>query len=146
MKRSPTIRKPHLRGLSARLLLATAFLGVTCFAQTAWSGGEVETAIAATEKSLYEGRFHAALEQYRNLLNSLLGAKSPATEKRRWMPEVDLALRRTATLGQQLGRSGDIAPLLSAWSAQLASIDPVVRARAAYHAGWSIIEATFPEF
>lgn len=142
MKRFPTIRKPHPWGLSARLLLATAFLGVTCFAQTTWSAGEIETAITATEKSLYEGRFHAALEQYRNLLNSLLGAKSPAAEKRRWMPEIDLALRRTATLGQRLGRSGDIAPLLSVWSAQLASIAPVVSARAAYHAGWSIIEAT----
>jgi tetratricopeptide (TPR) repeat protein len=123
-------------------LFAVALLAAACCCPNAWCNPTLEAAIEKAEESLYGGRFNAALEQYRNLLNTLLSAKTPEKDQLALMPEVDLALRRTAILGRQLGRSADVAPLFSTWARQLSELSPTVSALAAYQAGWAALGAS----
>ena len=123
-------------------LFAVAFLAAACCCQSAWCNPELEAAIEKAEESLCEGRFNTALEQYRNLLKTLSSLKTPAQDKLALMPEIDLALRRTAALSRQLGRSADVAPLFSTLARQLAELSPTISALASYQAGWAALDAS----
>ena len=142
MNSFPITQKPGPCGIPWRLFIAILLLSSVCCGQTGRSAETIEASIAAAEKSVYEGRFHTALEQYRNLLNSILSPDTPLEEKEKWTPEIDLALRRVIDLDQKLARSADVAPLLAVWSRQLAGVEPVASALAAYGAGWAVLNAT----
>ena len=129
-------------GCRTKLFFAATLLLAACCGPAGQCAESVEASIAAAEKSLFEGRFNTALEQYRNLLNSILAEKTPLKEKEKWMPEVDLALRRIVNLNQRLERSAEIGPLLAAWSRKLSEIEPVVSALASFGAGWLALDGT----
>ena len=141
MNRPRPSRKHPPRTLRAPLF-AVALLAAACCCQNAWCNPELEAAIEKAEESLCEGRFNTALEQYRNLLKALSSSKTPAQDKLALMPEIDLALRRTAALSRQLGRSADVAPLFSALARQLAELSPTISALASYQAGWAALDAS----
>ncbi len=124
------------------LFFAATLLFIACSGSAGHCAESIEASIAAAEKSTFEGRFNTALEQYRNLLNSILSEKASLKEKEKWMPEVDLALRRVVNLNRRLERSAEIAPLLANWSKKLLEVEPVVSALASYVAGWLTLDAT----
>ena len=142
MKNLPTANTKPASNCQAKLFFAAALLFTACCGPTGQCAESIEASIAAAEKSLFEGRFNTALEQYRNLLNSILSEKTPLKEKQKWLPEVDLALRRMVNLNQRLERSAEIAPLLAAWSRKLRELEPIVSALATYGAGWLTLNAT----
>ncbi|MEE3180362.1 MAG: hypothetical protein VX288_00505, partial [Planctomycetota bacterium] len=142
MNNLPTANTKPASNCRAKLLFAAALLFTACCGPTGQCAESIEASIAAAEKSLFEGRFNTALEQYRNLLNSILSEKTPLQEKQKWLPEVDLALRRMVNLNQRLERSAEIAPLLAAWSRKLSELEPIVSALATYGAAWLTLNAT----